>query len=276
MKSFFPILLLLILSGCSFGEKEGIKLPVELEEAPTTFINYELKSIVQKKGPCATDSTSTGCLNVNINYPILSEGPIQNVIGSINKRIKEDIFENAFINDKPESFESLIIEITEGYEDVLKAYKDYSTEWSLEISADIIYQSKQFISLATSIYSYTGGAHPNSYLVYKTYDLKTGNRISLNDFLVEGFEDKLNRSAEIEFRMNHEILPSIKLSDAGYFFEEDKFVLNDNFAVMDGSLLFYFNPYEITSYAQGPDELQIYLSDYKSLIKPGGLLDNLK
>lgn len=273
MKSLLPILLLLIVSSCSFGEKETVNKQVELEEAPATFISYDLKKIVQKKGPCASDSTNIGCLNVNINYPILSDGPVQNVISSINKRIKEDIFEHAFINEKPESFESLITEITEGYEDVLEAYKNYSTEWSLEISSDIIHQSSKFISLATSIYSYTGGAHPNSYLVYKTYDLKTGNRVFLNDLFVEGFEDKLNPAAEIEFRMNHEILPSIKLSDAGYFFEEDKFILNDNFAVMDGSLLFYFNPYEITSYAQGPDELQIGFSDYKALIKPGSILD---
>jgi hypothetical protein len=273
MKSLLPIFLLFIVSSCSFGEKETVNKQVEVAEAPTTFISYELKKIVRKKGPCVSDSTNVGCLDVKINYPILSAGPFQNVINNINKRIKEDIFEYAFINEKPESFESLITEITEGYEDVLATYKNYSTEWSLEISSDIIYQSAKFISLATSIYSYTGGAHPNSYLVYKTYDLKTGNRVLLDDLLVEGFEDKLNPAAEIEFRMNHEILPSIKLSDAGYFFEEDKFILNDNFAVMDGSLLFYFNPYEITSYAQGPEELQIGFSDYKALIKPGSLLD---
>lgn len=273
MKSFLPLLLLLIISGCSFGEKETVNKQVELAEAPITFINYDLKSIVEKKGPCASDSTKMGCLYVNINYPIISDGPFQNVLSIINKRIKEDIFEHAFINEKPESFQSLITEITAGYEDVLASFEDYTTEWSLEISSDVIYQSPKFISLATSIYSFTGGAHPNSYLVYKTYDLQTGSRVTMNDLLIEGFEEKLNPAAEIEFRMNHEILPSSKLSDAGYFFEEDKFVLNDNFAVMDGSLLFYFNPYEIASYAQGPDELQINLSDYKSLIKPGSIID---
>lgn len=276
MKS--PILclaFLFFLYGCSFGEKEQANNLVEPETIPSTFVKYEIKNIAEKKGPCTTDSTKIGCLIVSINYPILKEGPFQNAITRINRNIKEDIFKHAFIYEKHESFQGLIDEISKEYEDFLEGYKSYSTEWSLEINSDIIYQSPKLISLATSIYSYTGGAHPNSILIYKSYDLETGNTVSLNDIFKEGFEKQLNHAAEIEFRMNHEILPTIKLSEVGYFFEGDQFKVNDNFAIIDQGLIFYFNPYEITGYSQGPDELEIKLTDYMNLIKPGSIIDSL-
>jgi len=274
MKLYFSIISIsLLIFGCSFKKKEATSNKEEQINIPESFITYDFKTISDTSGPCASDSTKTACLNISISYPILSEGPFQNVISNINKNIKRSIFENLFINEKPKSFQSFIDELSTEYKEVIESFEDYTTNWQLEVSSDIIYQTPKLISIATSIYSYTGGAHGNSILVYKSYNLKTGEEITLSDFLKEGFEEVLNSAAEIEFRMNNEIPPSTKLSEADYFFEDDKFKLNDNFAVMDNSLIFYFNSYEITNYAAGPDELEIRISDYKDFIKLNSVID---
>jgi hypothetical protein len=158
----------------------------------------------------------------------------------------------------------------------LKENPDYNSAWSLEISSDIIFQDSLYISTASTIFSFTGGAHPNSYQVYRSYDLATGKALELADFLVEGFETKFNQLAEIEFRMDKQIAPNKTLNDEGFFFEDGRFKLNSNFAILDRSLLFYYNPYEIGPYSIGPTELELKLTDYVDLIKPGSVIDALK
>ncbi len=268
------ILITTLLAGCSFGDKEKQDVTQPEVVPSATFITYELRDINDKKGPCATDSSSQPCLNVDINYPIITKGGSQQVLDSVNKGIKEDIFSYAFIKETPKSFESLIDEISDEYEAILKEFPDYTNPWSLEISSDIIFQAPKFISVATTIFSYTGGAHPNSYLVYKSYDLQTGKAIALGDILRADFEQDLYRSAEIEFRMNNKIPPSQDLSESGFFFEDEEFKLNDNFAIIDKSLIFYFNPYEIASYSRGPSELELKLTDYADMIKSGSVIDD--
>ena len=44
-------------------------------------------------------------------------------------------------------------------------------------------------------------------------------------------------------------------------FAKNSIKMNDNFAVIAEGVLFYFNPYEIASYAAGPTELLIPFSE---------------
>lgn len=112
--------------------------------------------------------------------------------------------------------------------------------------------------------------------VYRSYDLTTGKVLELSDILVEGYEEELNKLAEIEFRMDKKIPPSEPLNEQGYFFENGQFRLNTNFAIMNKSLLFYYNAYEIGPYSMGPTELELKLTDYVNLINPAGVIGDLK
>jgi len=106
--------------------------------------------------------------------------------------------------------------------------------------------------------------------------LASGKALELSDLLGVGFELELNESAELEFRMAKQIPPSRDLDDEGYFFEGNRFKLNGNFAIMNKSLLFYFNPYEIGPYSLGATELELKLTDYVKLIKDGSVIEDLK
>ncbi|WP_323755514.1 DUF3298 and DUF4163 domain-containing protein [Roseivirga sp.] len=277
MKPLGFLSILLLLTACEFGKKESVTTPEVVQAIPkATFVNYELNKISEKKGPCAADGKGEKCLSIEIQYPTLDSGASATVLDSINRQIQHDILNYAFISEPKDDFKLLIEEMSLEYEKILDENKDYKTGWLLEISSDIIHQDSSFISTATTIFTFTGGAHPNSMQVYRSYDLTTGKVLELGDILVEGYEEELNKLAEIEFRMDKKIPPSEPLDEQGYFFEDGQFQLNTNFAIMNKSLLFYYNAYEIGPYSMGPTELELKLTDYVDLIKPSGVIGDLK
>lgn len=275
-KSLAILLLIIITTSCEFGEKTR---PVVIEETPSAipkFVEYKVETISKNYGPCETDSLSNQCAIFLVEYPVITGMMSESAIEKINQNIKSNIFDYAYVSEKPENFESLIEEISTEYAQIISDYPDYKAAWSMEVNSDILFQDSSFISVASTIFSYTGGAHPNSYQVYRSYDLSTGEPITLNDILLPGFEEELNQAAEIEFRMLKEIPPSQELEGKGYFFEDGKFALTENFAIINKSLIFYFNPYEIAAYANGPTELELKLTDYIQLVNEKGVLNAFK
>lgn len=276
MKKFSLIILVFAVFSCEFGSKKAEVVEQETPETIASFVDYRVEAINEKSGPCAQDSLVVQCADFSVEYPVITGKINEAALENINESIRSTIFDYAYVTEKPESFKDLINELSTEYTSILKEFPDYKASWSMEITSDIIYQDSSYISVASTIYSYTGGAHPNSYQVYRSYDLSTGNAITLADVLNPSFEDELNEAAEIEFRMLKEIPPSQDLKDRGYFFEAGNFTLNDNFAIINKSLVFYFNTYEISSYANGPTELELKLTDYVNLVNEKGVLNGLK
>ncbi len=269
MKLFSMVcLLFLTLSAC-----QSKKETTEQENFVEVAKRYSLLKISRLSGPCQEDSTSNRCLNIRIEVPSFLEDTLGNIAGRLNAQIKKDIFSFFSPEATHTSYDSLAAELSSEHERILEDYPDYDHPWNLEILSDIIYEDTSFVSIATNIFSYTGGAHPNNSQIYASYDVQNGHRIRLKDLFKLGSEEELNRAAEIEFRMLKRIPPHIKLEEEGYRFENDRFELNENFAILNKSLIFYYNPYEIGAYALGPSELQLNFSDYAHLIKQGSYID---
>jgi hypothetical protein len=119
---------------------------------------------------------------------------------------------------------------------------------------------------------YLGGAHPNSYITFTVLDMKNGNKITLEDIFIAGYKPILNKVAEEEFKKLKELGAHDNLDEAGYWFDDNRFSINDNFAIGAEGLTFYYNNYEITAYAYGPTELIIPRTKISGLIKEGGIL----
>ena len=109
---------------------------------------------------------------------------------------------------------------------------------------------------------------------FRNYDLSNGDEITLDEIIPPDKQNQLTKIGEAEFRILKELSAEADLGQAGFWFENNKFYLNENFLITDSSLVFYYNNYEITAYAFGPTELIIPYSkiktlvDDKSLIKP--------
>lgn len=267
---FISILaLLLVVLSCQKDKKNVQSL--EISDVPKL---YERQEIIELSGPCAEDSASNRCLNIRVEVPFFLADTLGDMAGKLNEQVKKDIFAFSFPEANHASYDSLISELASEHERILNDYPDYNQPWNLEILSDIIYETKDFVSMATNVFYFTGGAHPNNSQIYASYDLKTGKRIALEDILKPDALEELNRAAEIEFRMLKRIPPDITLEEEGYRFENDRFSLNNNFAILNKSLIFYFNPYEIGAYTLGSTELQLNFTDYAHLIKNGSFIDN--
>jgi len=270
------IMLCLLVMGCSFGDKKNSKTEVPVADAVPRFVSYRVNKIDELLGPCASDTTTRKCLTLQLEYPEITGMVSNEIVQKLNENIRRDILGSTFLSDQPTSFEELKTSMEADYSSLLEEFPEYSNPWALEVNSDILYQDSLFISVASTIYSYMGGAHPNSGQLYRSYDLRTGEPIRLSDILTEGYEATLNEAAEIEFRMTREIPPNESLKEKGYWFEEGKFALNENFAIINKSLIFYFNPYEIAPYALGPTELELKLTDFVRLIKEGSVIESYK
>lgn len=103
-----------------------------------------------------------------------------------------------------------------------------------------------------------GGNHPISMEYYYVYKRKDFKRITLDDLFKKGYDQKLLTIAEDIFKKKEGFKPANKLSEEnGYFFNNQRFILNDNFMLAEKGLKFLFNGYEIKPYVGGITELEI-------------------
>ena len=129
--------------------------------------------------------------------------------------------------------------------------------WSLERHVTIVNETADILTLAFFENSYTGGAHPNSTLHYSNIDLFTGRELTMLSILADGGKRRLTALADSIFRRNRMLTKKADLQEAGYWFEDNTFRLNQNFGLRKDGLVLYFNAYDIAPYAAGPTEILI-------------------
>ena len=109
-------------------------------------------------------------------------------------------------------------------------------------------------------------------IIHHNIDLKTAKQIALSDIFIEGYEKKLNEIAEKIFRQLYEVPRRQNLESAGYWFENNRFRLNENFSLGRTGITFQFNQYEIAPYAAGAPELFIPWVKIMDLGKEGSVV----
>lgn len=127
--------------------------------------------------------------------------------------------------------------------------------WELETQTDTTYTGPKVLTVRIETSAYTGGAHPSSNLALYMFDRETGRALSLTD-LVSDTTALLN-VVERTFRRQQELLPKTNLEEEGYFLQDGRFFLPANIGVNRTGMIFYYNPYEIASYALGPIEVTV-------------------
>ncbi len=251
----------LILCGC--GEYQG-------HTSQLHKISFEQVEISEKE--VCDDPNSDYCAEIKLGYPVFSISGNKETEQKINYLIKTEMLLSIFSDDKIDSFDELVNSFFNEYRQFKTDIQDSYQEWFIERSGSVKFYNDDFISLAFSVYTYLGGAHPNSYTVFTVLDLKSGDKITQEENFIQGYKPILNEIAEKEFRKLKELGEYENLDEAGFWFEDNRFSLNDNFAISDEGLTFYYNNYEITAYAYGPTELIIPLAKISQLIKDGGIL----
>lgn len=162
-----------------------------------------------------------------------------------------------------------------GYREFAETFPEAPGGWSLQRIARPIWTGPAGFSLEFREESYTGGAHPNSIVRLVSFDGSSGLRVRLEDLIPDEHREAVRALAEAAFRDVHGLEATADLTAAGFWFEDGRFRLNDNFAVTGEGLRFHFNPYEVAPYALGPTDLTIPRASLAGLVRANGWLDVL-
>lgn len=147
---------------------------------------------------------------------------------------------------------------------------DSAGEWQENYSYSIEYYSPDLISLSGEVFSYTGGAHGNTFYMSSNYWIKDGKAhlIGLSDLFRpnSGYMKVLSdycmgdlRKQNAGWVVNGE-LKELKAEDLGAF------------AISPRGISFAFAPYAVGSYAEGSYFVVIPYSELKDVISPSGPL----
>lgn len=215
---------------------------------------FETKKIEQKT--CIGEE----CVSVDISYPVFGDEKLQSLI-------ERTIVQGMSFEEQPESLslDSAVQGFMGKYIALKNEFPD-AISWEYSMEVRVSYQSDSLLSLTFDSFSFTGGAHPNSFRSYLNFEKKKGEGISNYAMILD--EEALLAKAELVFRKYHEVKDGMRLKDDGRFFlnEKDEFFLPAAIGFEPDSLVLYYNSYEIGPYVMGPTELKLPLSELAGIV----------
>jgi len=257
------IFLILFLSCSKTDKKETIDY--------SSLLTTQTYNLEKQTGDCSTEDAGN-CAIIQIEYLEVFYDEYPAIQEKINSRILNELLKPFGAEKANETFEDMMLTFIEEYINFKKEFPKSQQLWKLERVASELFNSNNIFCCEILEYSFLGGAHPNSLTKFLNFDLSTGNELELKNLLIDGYLEKINIIGEKIFRQMNEIEPNKDLTEAGFWFDNDKFSINNNFTVDENGITFYYNNYEITDYASGPTDLYIPYDSIKNLIKPDGLL----
>ncbi len=146
----------------------------------------------------------------------------------------------------------------------------YDGDYTVALATD------KLVSIAFAISTYgAGAAHPNSYTWTCNYDLATGRQLDLGD-LFKPDSDYLrvisNYSIEV---LKRTLAPPHDMA----WINEGAGPSADNYnswTITPRGLRIYFNPYQVASYAEGPQEVVIPYSFLRNITAPDSALGAMR
>jgi hypothetical protein len=259
-----PKFLLLILTG--------VALTFCSNNVYENSAKYQIKYFNKKFGNC--DSASNNCVSISVEYPQFTYARNSRVVDSLSSRINKMILQPVF-EIKSKSLEDLSETLINDYKKFKKEFPDSPSRYELERKVYVSLNQHGIISLEYTENSFLGGAHPNTVKTFLNINSDSGKKIFLSDLLINGFEKKLNQLGELEFRKVRQLKPEDDLGKSGFWFKDNKFLLNENFLMTKPGLVFYFNDYEIAPHSMGPTEIILKFDEIKDLVNRDGLLTGL-
>ncbi len=233
-------------------------VPAVFVENPLAFKTETIKKLVGDTLAKKKDEAPEFA-RISFTFPKASGGK-KGVSDSINDWVSEQLKAPISLGESNEVKISLDSTITKFFADHAATLKEASggsfNAWENSVDSKVRFQNNKIVCLETTTYSYNGGAHPNAYIAYQAFDLSTGKKVEIQ----KGIMNMTNflALAEKKFRAERKIPAKQSLEKAGFsFFENGKFTLPENIGINEKGLTFFYNAYEVASYAMGPTEFFI-------------------
>ncbi len=203
------------------------------------------------------------CATVTITWPEAKET-------AVGKKVNDVILSKLKSYFRPDT---VFADLKSATEDFVNSYVEFkndfpevSGDWNIEITVEKSYESDSLISFKFSEYNFSGGAHPNSSIMFLNFDKVNGYMLTEDQFILD--REKLFEKTERSFREYHQVPNNTSLTEDGRFFlPETGFFLPNAIGYEDGKLLLIYIPYEIGPYALGYTELEFDLIELEGIVK---------
>ncbi|GAA4279320.1 hypothetical protein GCM10022259_40450 [Aquimarina mytili] len=224
------------------------------------------KSFIFEKQNFATDQLldckTNDCASLEINLlKVVDDSQISSTINHEIEKVACAVL-NTGDNQPQGTMKQAMQEFNSSYQKISTEFPDEIVPYEANIDCTLGFQCKDLISVVMDSYVFTGGAHGYGGVSYINFDPKTGKRIS-NKALFKSYTE-FKKYAEKVFRSKHEILESESINSTGFFFENDAYALPENIGFTDKEVILFYNPYEISSYADGAIEIKLNKEDVAS------------
>ena len=139
-----------------------------------------------------------------------------------------------------------------------------SNNWDEGLNGTLEYNDRGLVVFGFLAEGYTGGAHPNHNSSYLTLDVTGRKTIHLGDILnVDTL--KLRSMLETLVRKKFDMKPEDSLSSRLLV---DTIPFTENFIISETGITFFYNAYEIASYADGDSDYYLSYSKLGDMLKP--------
>ena len=289
MKILIALLFSLLLTACSASpaQEEQVlpETPVEQElplEQPVPpqeqAIRYEADTTLFADTLYAEDGTQLLHYAVHIPYLSAWREDGTEITEARNEPEEKALAAVQTFNDRfavwhseeviRESTNAALMDLTWYQEEQLDWYDGY---W-MELNCTV-YQTEHLISISGVYVAYTGGAHPNTYLLGWTFDLERGaffgaETLAGQEPFQTAVSEEIIRQAEVK-AMEYDAAPE------EFFWPEYETIISDwpSYAISfdESGMSVAFSPYELAAYAAGPQTFELSYEFLKPYLDEHGL-----
>lgn len=178
---------------------------------------------------------------VRFEYPVLRgiDGFDQEVVNSINSHFREEAVSTA--KSEAENLEA-------SRQEILEFNPEAADSLAYEVTCDSVYIDGEIFSVMQFHYTYSGGAHGYSFPVGTSFDLRTGEELSMGDLL--GCDEATAQEAVVEAYREHIIGQVENITEESI---RGCFDIMEYWKTADGMYV-NISPYNVASYAAGQQQ----------------------
>lgn len=195
-------------------------------------------------------------VKILFNYPIITNND------TLMKIVSEFVFKR---ETPPSNLDSYIQKRFSGFKKTLIA-EGYVAPYYENHDVRVIYNQSNLLSLMFKEVTSWGQIHPLTVTKFKCFQFDNSRQLKLSDLFQNDYYKELLRIAENQIYIQLKLDKTKSLNEQGFWFKDNKFVLNDNFYINTDGLHFYYNHFDIRAYGYGTTDLVIPWSKIKHLI----------
>ncbi len=255
MKKYSGTALLLVIFSGGCG-----KPPLANQPSPLRFETRRYERVIPGCGD--VEKREQPCFSFQVVYPEVTSAPLEETRTRLNAQVR------ALLQPPgaQAGFEDEAAALIEKYA-ARQTLPEEQPVWFVRRTAETIHSTAAAWSLRVERTEYLGGG--NAVSTYECLNLNpsSGAEIRLEDLVAKGSLGKLTALAESKFRAERKIPAGRKLSEAGYFFADDRFELPPRFLIGKQGLVFIYGPHELSPEAAGPTYLILPWAEIGPLVK---------